>query len=131
MVNVKQVALLAGVSSATVSRALTSPDRLRPDTLERVQNAIASLNYVPSSSARDLRQGRTRSVGIIAPTLMNELYAKAVDTLEAQLDRLGYTVLLTCHRDDSETELRCARALLERRGRALEKSRSRSTLEDR
>ena len=91
MVNVKQVALLAGVSSATVSRALTSPDRLRPDTLERVQNAIASLNYVPSSSARDLRQGRTRSVGIIAPTLMNELYAKAVDTLEAQLDRLGYT----------------------------------------
>jgi LacI family transcriptional regulator len=111
MVNVKQVALLAGVSSATVSRALTSPDRLRPDTLERVQNAIASLNYVPSSSARDLRQGRTRSVGIIAPTLMNELYAKAVDTLEAQLDRLGYTVLLTCHRDDSETELRCARAL--------------------
>ena len=115
MVNVKQVALLAGVSSATVSRALTSPDRLRPDTLERVQNAIASLNYVPFSAARELRQGRTRSGGIIAPTLMNELYAKAVDTLEAQLDRLGYTVLLTCHRDDSETELRCARALLERR----------------
>lgn len=115
MVNVKQVARLAGVSSATVSRALTSPDRLAPDTLQRVQAAIASLDYVPSSAARMLRQGRTRSIGIIAPTLLNELYAKAVDTLEAGLDRLGYTVLLTCHRDDIDTELRCARALLERR----------------
>lgn len=115
MVNVKQVALLAGVSTATVSRALASPELLRPETLERVQSAMVSLNYVPSAAARVLRSGRTHSIGIIAPTLMNELYAKAVDTLEEQLDKLGYTVLLTCHRDNSKTELRCARALLEQR----------------
>jgi LacI family transcriptional regulator len=115
MVNVKQVALLAGVSSATVSRALSAPELLRPETLKRVQEAIASLDYVPFAAARILRSGRTMSIGIIAPTLMNELYARAVDTLEKQLEALGYTVVLTCHRDNSEIELRCARELLERR----------------
>jgi LacI family transcriptional regulator len=59
--------------------------------------------------------GKTRSIGIIAPTLMNELYAKAVDTLEAELDKYGYTMLLTCHRGNKEMELRCVRALLEQR----------------
>lgn len=114
MVNVKQVAAVAGVSSATVSRALAAPHKLRPETLKKVQEAIASLDYVPFAPARVLRSGRTRTVGIIAPTLMNELYARAIDTLEAELDRQGYTVLLTCHRDSSDLEIRLARALVER-----------------
>jgi LacI family transcriptional regulator len=119
MANVKQVAALAGVSSATVSRALSAPEQLRPETLERVKDAISQLNYVPVESARSLRMGRTNTVGIIAPTLMNELYAKAVDTLERQLDAQGLTVLLTCHRDNKETELECARTLLGRGVEAL------------
>jgi len=119
MANVKHVAALAGVSSATVSRALSSPERLRPETLKRVEDAIARLDYMPLESARALRSGRTRTVGIIAPTLMNELYAKAVDTLERQLETLDYTVLLTCHRDNAETELQCAKTLLGRGVEAL------------
>ena len=119
MANVKHVAALAGVSSATVSRALSSPERLRPETLKRVEEAIALLDYMPLESARALRSGRTRTVGIIAPTLMNELYAKAVDTLERQLESLDYTVLLTCHRDNAETELQCAKTLLGRGVEAL------------
>jgi DNA-binding LacI/PurR family transcriptional regulator len=119
MANVKHVAALAGVSSATVSRALSSPERLRPETLKRVEDAIARLDYMPLESARSLRSGRTRTVGIIAPTLMNELYAKAVDSLERQFETLDYTVLLTCHRDNAETELQCARTLLGRGVEAL------------
>ena len=88
MANVKHVAALAGVASATVSRALSSPERLRPETLKRVEDAIARLDYMPLESARSLRSGRTRTVGIIAPTLMNELDAKAVDTLERQFDMI-------------------------------------------
>ncbi|MGB6104695.1 MAG: substrate-binding domain-containing protein [Pusillimonas sp.] len=114
MVNAKQVAALAGVSSATVSRALSSPEQLRPETLRRVNAAIAQLDYIPFAPARVLRSGRTRSIGIVAPTLMNELYAKAVDSLENTLDELGYTVLLTCYRNKPEVELRGVRAVLER-----------------
>jgi len=119
MVNVKQVAALAGVSTTTVSRSLSNPERVHPDTLKRVEEAISHLGYVPFASARGLRIGRTLTVGIIVPTLMNELYAKAVDVLEEQLNALGFTVLLTCHRNTEEIELQCARALLGRQVEAL------------
>ncbi|ACD20740.1 LacI family DNA-binding transcriptional regulator [Paraburkholderia phytofirmans] len=114
MVNLKQVAALAGVSSSTVSRAIAAPERLHPETLQKVREAIASLDYVPFAPARVLRSGRTRTIGIVAPTLMNELYARAIDTLESEFLQLGYTGLLTCHRDNHDLELSIVRALIER-----------------
>lgn len=114
MVSLKQVAALAGVSSSTVSRALVAPERLHPETLKKVKEAIASLDYVPFAPARVLRSGRSRTIGIVAPTLMNELYARAVDTLESEFLQFGYTGLLTCHRDSRDLELSIVRALVER-----------------
>jgi LacI family transcriptional regulator len=113
-VNLKQVAALAGVSPSTVSRAIAKPQSLHPDTLKRVQVAIDSLDYVPFAPARVLRSGLTRTIGILAPTILNELYALAVDTLVSEFDRLGYTVLLTCHRGNQEAKMRSMRALIER-----------------
>lgn len=114
IIRLKQVAALAGVSSSTVSRAVSKPHTLHPDTLKRVQAAIDSLDYVPFAPARVLRSGRTSTIGIVAPTLLNELYALAVDTLLNDLESLNYTVLLTCHRGNQEAEIRCMRALIER-----------------
>jgi LacI family transcriptional regulator len=114
MVSLKQVAALAGVSSSTVSRAIAAPERLDPKTLKKVKEAIASLDYVPFAPARVLRSGRSRTIGIVAPTLMNELYARAVDTLEKEFLQFGYTGLLTCHRDSRDLELSIVRALIER-----------------
>ena len=51
----KDVAQLAGVSSATVSRGLNNPDALEPETLARVQEAVRKLRYVPNGQARALR----------------------------------------------------------------------------
>ncbi len=119
MVNVKQVAALAGVSHATVSRALSSPERLRAETLDRVQQAIAQLGYVPSDSARSLRMGRSHAVGVVAPTLLNELHARSIEVLERALHRQGLAVLLSWHRDDRDAEFECVRTLLGRRVDAL------------
>lgn len=113
-VKLKQVAALAGVSISTVSRAVAKPDTLHPDTLSKVREAIASLDYVPFAPARVLRSGRTLTIGIVAPTILNELYAVATDTLEERLERLGYTVLLVCHRDNEAGKTRAIRALIER-----------------
>jgi LacI family transcriptional regulator len=115
MISLKQVAALAGVSASTVSRALAAPERLNPKTLKKVKDAIESLDYVPYAPARVLRSGRSQSIGIVAPTLMNELYARAVDTLEEEFLRIGYTGLLTCHRDNPDLELTIVRTLIERR----------------
>ncbi|ENF8039605.1 LacI family DNA-binding transcriptional regulator, partial [Klebsiella pneumoniae] len=55
MASLKDVAKLANVSLMTVSRALNTPERLKPETLARVQAAIAETNYVPDLSAKKIR----------------------------------------------------------------------------
>ena len=57
------VAAAAGVSRQTVSNALNSPELLRPDTLERVQQAIERLGYTPNRAARNLRTRTSHFVG--------------------------------------------------------------------
>src|SRR4051812_29326783 len=60
------VAKLAGVSHQTVSRVLNSPDLVRPETRERVQRAMAELNYRPNSLARALVTGRSWTLGVVS-----------------------------------------------------------------
>ncbi|MBF6639231.1 LacI family DNA-binding transcriptional regulator [Rouxiella silvae] len=68
MASLKDVAKLANVSLMTVSRALNSPERLKPDTLAGVQAAISELNYVPDLSAKKVRGARAtpNTVGVLA-----------------------------------------------------------------
>ncbi|KQN42897.1 transcriptional regulator [Serratia sp. Leaf50] len=68
MASLKDVAKLANVSLMTVSRALNSPERLKPDTLAAVQAAISELNYVPDLSAKKVRGARAtpNTVGVLA-----------------------------------------------------------------
>ncbi len=58
MASLKDVAKLANVSLMTVSRALNNPERLKPETLSRVQAAIEQTNYVPDLSAKKIRGAR-------------------------------------------------------------------------
>lgn len=64
-VSVREVAALAGVSLGTVSNVLNRPEKVAPSTVERVQNAIAELGFVRNDSARQLRAGRSSTVGLI------------------------------------------------------------------
>lgn len=64
-VSVREVAALAGVSLGTVSNVLNRPEKVAPSTVERVQDAIAALGFVRNDSARQLRAGRSSTVGLI------------------------------------------------------------------
>jgi len=108
------VADLAGVSIATVSRALSNPEIVRPDTLEKIRAAIVALRYVPDGSARALASGRTRTVGAIVPTLDNSIFALAVQGLQTTLADAGYQLLIAAHEYNPAAELALARALVER-----------------
>src|SRR5580698_9177131 len=68
-VRISDVAEAAGVSTATVSRALAFPDRLRPETRERVLAAVRRLGYTPNEAARALRAGASRMVLVVVPYL--------------------------------------------------------------
>lgn len=62
MVSLKEVANLASVSLMTASRAINSPEQLRPETYQRVMQAIESLNYVPDFAARKMRGHATKNI---------------------------------------------------------------------
>lgn len=88
------VARIAGVSRATVSRAISHPDLVSPETLAAVQAAIAQLGYVPNLNAGSLATRRSRIVGAIVPTLSNSWFAETVDGLGEVLEENGYQLLL-------------------------------------
>ena len=108
------MARLAGVSCATVSRALSQPRTVSAVTLQRVAAAAQELAYVPHGAARALRSQRTHTIGAVLPSLDNLLYAKATHALQKVLDENGYTLLLACHGFDLKAELKVSRSLLER-----------------
>ena len=110
----RDVARQAGVSSATVSRALSTPERLRPATLARVQEAVRASGYVLDGAARALRLRRTRSIGAIIPTLNNAIFADTTHALQKLLEANGYALLLACYEYDLDAEVKVARHLIER-----------------
>lgn len=110
----EDVAKLAGVSTATVSRALTSPSLVREDTLARVRDAIDALGYVPDASARTLASGRSHTIAAVVPTLDNAIFSHAIQGMQEVLAAAGYQLLLGSHNYDSNTETDVVRALSER-----------------
>jgi LacI family transcriptional regulator len=108
------VARLARVSTATVSRALTLPQKVRPETLKRIRDAVASLGYVAHGAARALATRRTHTIGAVIPTLDNAIFANTTHALQRALDEAGYTLLLASHEFDPDNELRVTRALIAR-----------------
>jgi LacI family transcriptional regulator len=108
------VARLAGVSTATVSRALTQPDKVKSATAARIRQAVQALGYVAHGAARALASRRTRTIGAVIPTLDNAIFAHTAHALQKTLDDAGYTLLLASHEFDAEVEARLTRALIER-----------------
>lgn len=113
-VRLSDVARLANVSSATVSRALSNPDLLHPDTLLRIREAVDKLGYVPHGMARALASRRTRTVGLVVPTLDHAIFSQFTQTLQATLAESGYELLITSHEYKAAIELSGARALIGR-----------------
>jgi len=93
-VGVKDVAAAAGVSVGTVSNVLNQPDRVSARTAERVQQAIRELGFVRNDAARQLRAGRSRSIGLVVPDIGNPFFAEVARGAEDRAAEAGMTVLL-------------------------------------
>ncbi|HVF62364.1 MAG TPA: LacI family DNA-binding transcriptional regulator [Casimicrobiaceae bacterium] len=87
------VARLAGVSSSTVSRALRHADAVSPALRARVAAAIDSLGYVPNSMAGGLAAARTRTVGVIVPSLVNSFFSATLEAMAEALSQHDYQIL--------------------------------------
>ncbi|MDO6814336.1 LacI family DNA-binding transcriptional regulator [Cobetia amphilecti] len=109
---VREVAQLAGVSVATVSRVLNNPEKVVKKTADKVLAAADALDFLPNNAARVLSQHQSRTLGIVIPTFENPIYAKFIDALEGALARAHYSLLVTTTQKGRVTEFDKVRELV-------------------
>ncbi|MEO1911307.1 MAG: LacI family DNA-binding transcriptional regulator [Paracoccus sp. (in: a-proteobacteria)] len=106
------VAALADVSPITVSRALRDPEKVSPDARARITLAIAQLGYVPNPAARALASGRTDVVGVIIPSVSNNVFADVMRGIYDGLQDSPLGVQLGTTRYAPSTEEQLVRVFL-------------------
>lgn len=104
MSNIREVARIAGVSVATVSRSLSKPEKVSPETIERVKKAIKEVNYRPNMLARNFRSARSFSILVLVPDIANPFFSEVIRSIEAHAQKRGYAVLLGDTQDDDVRE---------------------------
>ncbi|MFM0077982.1 LacI family DNA-binding transcriptional regulator [Paraburkholderia sediminicola] len=108
------VAKLAGVSTATVSRVYNEPDKVSAHVRERVEHAALTLNWFPNAAGRALASTRSHIAGIIIPTLDDQVFASQVSAMQAAFAARGITLVLGCSNYDPAQALAQVRAMLAR-----------------
>lgn len=100
MAKIEDVAKLAGVSPASVSRYLNNRTLLKDETAERIQSAIAELNYSPNPIAVGLRTKHSKMIAFIIPTMNNLYYIELFNVMHRLCIECGYTLCLYSIEED-------------------------------
>jgi LacI family transcriptional regulator len=111
-VSIREVAAQAGVSVGTVSNVLNRPDIVAETTRIRVQDAIKDLGFIRNESARQLRAGRSRTIGLVVLDVANPFFTDVARGVEDEASELGLAVIL-CNTDDEPAKEAQYLALLE------------------
>jgi DNA-binding LacI/PurR family transcriptional regulator len=116
---IEDIARAAGVSTATVSRAINSPDKVRPKTRQKVEAVISRMGYRPNYFAQALMKGHTDSVGILTSSYTNPYHVEIIDTIGQALSRNGVYIYLCNCGDSPELEKEYTQELIRRNIDAL------------
>jgi LacI family transcriptional regulator len=103
--SIKEVALKAGVSIATVSRVINGTGPVAEETRRRIRDAIEELRYVPHGAARSLITNQTDTIGVLLPDLYGEFFSEVIRGIDAAARKSRYHVLVSgFHSDRAEIE---------------------------
>ena len=116
---ISDVANAAGVSIATVSNVLRGTRYVGPQLQQRVQDAVAALQYSPNSVAASLRERRSRTIGVVVPDITTGLFPAIVRRLAKRAAFTDYQLILTDSQEDTTWERERVRALIRRKIDAL------------
>lgn len=108
----EDVARVAGVSTASISRALNAPDKVAEETRKKIEAAIDQLGYTPNFGGRALASKRTNTVGAIIPSMANAMFASGIQAFQEELARDGITLLVGTTDFDPEQELAQIKSLV-------------------
>jgi LacI family transcriptional regulator len=130
VVTIRDVAGAVGVSITTVSRALTDPDKVAPETRARVAAAAEALGYTANRAASGLRAGRTNTIGLLVPDLSNPYFAAVAMGIAERARAHGVAVFVTDSQEDPQVEVELLRGLVQQTDGVVLCS-PRATVEDR
>jgi len=116
---IHDVAKLAGVSIASVSRVLTGARKVRPEIAQRVRDAATHLGYEPDLVGRSLRRQETQTIGLVVADITNPFFPALVQAVEGVLRGAGLGLLLADAQNDPDIEAGSARLLAGRRVDAM------------
>lgn len=108
-ITIKDVAVLAGVSASTVSRVISDNPRISDETKKNVRCAMKELNYHPNVIARSLANKKTKTIGLILPSIdedlvINPFFAKVMRGISLYAEKEGYYIIYT-YSDNEQDEL--------------------------
>lgn len=109
---IKDVALRAGVSISTVSRALNGMGYVSDKARAKIQKAVEELNYVPNTNARYLKAANSRNVALLVRGITNPFFSIMIRVIQRQISLRGYSLLVAAV-DDEQDELDIAQQLIE------------------
>ncbi|MDD5014069.1 MAG: LacI family DNA-binding transcriptional regulator [Atribacterota bacterium] len=114
-INIKDVARKAGVSTATVSRTLSDFPGVRDKTRKKVLKAVSELNYEINAVARNLRQKKTNSIGIIVGNVLSQFYSVIAKSVEDTANKFDYHTILCNGDENPDKELNYLKVLMSNR----------------
>ncbi|CDX30147.1 Periplasmic binding protein/LacI transcriptional regulator [Mesorhizobium sp. ORS 3359] len=101
-----------GVSRPTLSKFFDDPTSVKPATRKRIEDALRSSDYQPNLFARNLNRKRTRSIGIVVPTVTDPFYSEMVSRIELRLRDEGYWPVVISSHGSTELEIEATRTIL-------------------
>lgn len=114
-ISLKDVALAAGVSKATVSLVLNGKGdelNISKECQERIKMKAHELNYVPNLFAKNLRDGGTKTIGVIIPDVSNSFYACLTKEIQKSLNEAGYSAFIVNTNEEEGQEQEIVNELL-------------------
>ncbi|MEK4294405.1 LacI family transcriptional regulator [Paenibacillus odorifer] len=104
MMTIKDVAKIAGVSVATVSRVLNDSGYVNIDTRKKVEAAIKEMNYTPNEVARSLYKRKSKLIGLLLPDITNPFFPQLARGIEDQMQEHGYRIIFGNSDENEEKE---------------------------
>lgn len=105
MINIRDIARIAGVGVSTVSRVINNHPDVKEQTRERVLEVIRENNYIPNNSARNLKKNNTNNIGVLIKGVFNPFFSEMLDSISKRISKAGYSMILEHHDYLSDDEM--------------------------
>lgn len=105
MINIRDIARIAGVGVSTVSRVINNHPDVKEQTRERVLEVIRENNYIPNNSARNLKKNSSNNIGVLIKGVFNPFFSEMLDLISKRISKAGYSMILEHHDYLSDDEM--------------------------